>query len=388
MKKPRVVYWAKQPTPYFVGRFNAVARRGTLNFTALFHARREGDRSWDVREDEWEFDGRLVPSRRRYHLGHRIPLDQLVELAPDVVVQEYDRPYLALGFLVASAVAGKTAFRVLPNYDSWSERTWWREASKHFLFRAVDGAKVSGTDASLLASRYGLPGSRCFRVAQSIDVEHFATARSVTLSSRTVSRQNFGLHGFVFIYVGRLWAGKGLDDLLAAYAEVRTAARCSLLIVGDGVDEEKYRELAAGMSDVVFAGFVQPRDLPNIYALGDALVFPTLGDPNGLVVEEAITAGLPIIASSAAGDIAVRVTPERGSVYEVGNRDALAAAMVDHLHRGRSRIDVADALERWGHEAFAETFDAFVRELLALPRRTGVSAVAARASGRALLRLL
>ncbi len=70
--------------------------------------------------------------------------------------------------------------------------------------------------------------------------------------------------------------------------------------------------------------FVQKDRLPEFYALGDAFVFPTRGDPYGLVVDEAMASGLPVIASDAAGEITSRVTPEetgffpsrrRGSAY-------------------------------------------------------------------------
>ena len=110
----------------------------------------------------------------------------------------------------------------------------------------------------------------------------------------------------MFVFVGRLWRGKGLDELLTAYRnlEAEVGDKISLLIIGDGVDERHYRRLFEPLPRVVMPGFVQPAELPGWYALADCLVFPTHGDPNGLVVEEALAAGLPVIVSDAAGDIA------------------------------------------------------------------------------------
>ena len=54
----KVVYWNHSPTPYFVARFNAIARRGKLDFEAWFNDRREPIRSWDVDEREWLFPAR------------------------------------------------------------------------------------------------------------------------------------------------------------------------------------------------------------------------------------------------------------------------------------------------------------------------------------------
>ena len=100
-----------------------------------------------------------------------------------------------------------------------------------------------------------------------------------------------------------------------------------MLIVGDGVDAERFLGQESATAGVRFAGFVQPADLPEWYAVCDVLVFPTHGDPNGLVVEEAMAAGLPVIVSDAAGDIRARVPESVGRVVPVGDAEALAEAM-------------------------------------------------------------
>ena len=66
------------------------------------------------------------------------PLPELAQTRPDVFVLEYDRLNQAIGAVAGRVTARRVAFRVLPNFDAWSQRTWWREAAKHLLFRAVD----------------------------------------------------------------------------------------------------------------------------------------------------------------------------------------------------------------------------------------------------------
>jgi glycosyltransferase involved in cell wall biosynthesis len=83
--------------------------------------------------------------------------------------------------------------------------------------------------------------------------------------------------------------------------------QASLLLVGDGPDEGRYRARAATLPNVVFTGFVQEPELPRWYHLADAFIFPTLGDPYGHVVQEAMAAGLPVVATDQAGDISERV---------------------------------------------------------------------------------
>ena len=362
----RVLYWFTQPTPYVVARFNAAVERPELDFHAVFSHVREPDRSWDVDESGWKFPAS--------YLGRiKVPIQELRRLRPDVLILEYDRWNLALGAVAGFATAQRVAFRVLPNFDAWSQRTWWRELGKNVLFKAVDGAKVSGSDGAELATRYGLPRERTAVVAQSIDVAHYGRGRDLPADERQRRREALGLSGCVFVYVGRVWSGKGLDALFTAYRQVREIrGDISLLIVGDGVDRERYVARESATPGVRFAGFVQPADLPEWYALCDVLVFPTQGDPNGLVVEEAMAAGLPVIVSDAAGDIRERVPDSVGRVFPVSDAGALAGAM-QALAEPSLREPMARRAPDWvawkNDERYAEDLARFARDVTANPRR-------------------
>jgi glycosyltransferase involved in cell wall biosynthesis len=377
----RVLYWFPQPTPYAVARFNAAAQRPELEFHAVFSRVREPDRSWDVDEAAWKFPAR--------YLGRfRVPLRELRRLRPDVFVLEYDRWNLALGAIAGLATAERVAFRVLPNFDAWSTRTWWREIGKNVLFRAIDGAKVPGPDGAALALRYGLPAERATTVTQSVDVVHYGRARGLPAAERQRRRAELGLTGCAFLYVGRVWAGKGLDDLFAAYRQLRaTREDVSLLVVGDGVDYERYAAAERATPGVTFAGFVQPADLPEWYATCDALVFPTHGDPNGLVVEEALAAGLPVIASDAAGDIRARVPLAVGLVVPAGDAGALALAM-EALAEPSIRVPMASRAPDWvgwkDDERYAADLVRLAQDLMARPRRRTACRAACAAIGRLL----
>jgi glycosyltransferase involved in cell wall biosynthesis len=375
----RVLYWFTQPTPYVVARFNAVAQRPELDFHAVFSRVREPDRSWDVDESAWKF--------RAGYLGRiKVPVKELRRLRPDVFVLEYDRWNLALGAIIGFAAAQRVAFRVLPNFDAWSRRTWWREIGKNVLFKAIDGAKVPGPDGAALATRYGLPTRRVTVVTQSIDVAHYGLGLDMPADERERRREALGLSGCAFLYVGRIWAGKGLDELFDAYRQVRAVRDdVSLLVVGDGTDCERYASRETATPGITFAGFVQPADLPGWYAICDVLVFPTHGDPNGLVVEESLAAGRPVIVSDAAGDIKARVPESVGRVFPVGDVSALARAM-EELADPLVRKPMADRAPGWAgwknDERYAADLVRFARALMARPRRRTSCRAACAAIGR------
>jgi glycosyltransferase involved in cell wall biosynthesis len=195
----------------------------------------------------------------------------------------------------------------------------------------------------------------------------------------------------VFVYVGRLWAGKGLDYLFAAYRSVREREpNTSLLLVGDGVDEDRYRALAHDLPGIRFFGFVQPRDLPQYYALGDVVIFPTLGDPHGLVIAEALAAGLPVICTEAAGDIRSRL-PDGQAGYIVPPADTVTLAdrmlrlAADPQLRMRLAAEAPRLVAAQVHERWACDFEAFVGRLLAMAPRRTPAALLAHVMGRCVL---
>ena len=159
--------------------------------------------------------------------------------------------------------------------------------------------------------KYGVSKEKIFITTHSIDVEHYTKGRKKAFLNREEIRKVLGLRGVTFIYVGRLWWGKGVNYLLDAFLDIqkRINSEISLLIVGDGVQEAFLKEKCfnEGARNVIFAGFKQKVDLPRYYAASDVLILPTLGDPYGLVVNEAMACSLPVISTSAAGEIRDRV---------------------------------------------------------------------------------
>jgi hypothetical protein len=106
-----------------VGRFNAIARRQNIALEAWFNERREADRSWNVVEEEWSFPGRYIPRVNLAGKSVHLPVPELREQRPDVLVSLYSNPSFVLGTLAGQGVAKRHAFRVLPTYDTWVRRS-------------------------------------------------------------------------------------------------------------------------------------------------------------------------------------------------------------------------------------------------------------------------
>ena len=373
--KPRVVYWNNIPAPYMVERFNALAERGNVDLEAWFSTRTESDRSWQVAEESWRFPYRYLP-RIPGRPAATIPVP-IMRARPDVLVSLYASPSYILGSALARVRGIRTAYWVEVTFDATITRRRWKEHLKSALLPRADGILTAGRDGAAFAMRYGASPERILTVPHVIDFERYAAGSARARASRDTVRGQLRVHGVTFAYVGRMWSGKGLDQLLDAFAALqRQSTRdVSLLLVGDGTDEARLRRRCAdeGLEDVVFAGFHDGDALLELYAAADVFVFPTLGDTFGMVVLEAMACGLPVISTSAAGEIADRIDEGvNGFVVPPADAEVLRERM--ELLTGddglRRRMGEAARAKVAGQSpaVWAEAFEVAVEKIFSLPR--------------------
>lgn len=355
-----------------VERFNALADRGAFEFEAWFNDRIEPSRSWAVDESTWRFSYRYMPA---FKIGGRrirwaFPL---LKYRPDVLVSLYAEPVFLIGWFIAKVRGCLTGFWVEVTFDRWVKRSRWKESIKRLIFPKLNAVITVGADGANFSMKYGAQDSHIFFAPHVVDVTHFRNGGEAALKRRDECRDQYRLLGVTFIYVGRLWSGKGVSHLLNAFDQIQRnySNDVSLLLVGDGPEEAVLRKQCAeiGIRNVVFAGFKQKLDLPNYYAMSDVFVFPTLGDPYGLVVDEAMACSLPVISTSAAGEIRNRIEEGvNGYIVPPEDSTALSERMLELARDpdlrmrmgGRSYEKIKDHTpERW-----AEDFERIVFSLL------------------------
>jgi glycosyltransferase involved in cell wall biosynthesis len=155
-------------------------------------------------------------------------------------------------------------------------------------------------------------------------------------------RRRLGLEDrFVYVFVGRLTVDKGVTDLLEAYHKVAQATptdRTALLVAGRGPLEPEVRRYAAGRGDCRYVGAVPYERLGAVYETADAVVVPSRTEPWGLVVNEALGLGIPVVTTDRVGAADDLCTDENGSRCRSGDPEQLAAAMLAEYQRGRRRV--------------------------------------------------
>jgi glycosyltransferase involved in cell wall biosynthesis len=365
----RLVILTEIIAPYRIPVFNALAQQEGIELHVIFLAESDPElRQWLVYKDEIRFSHQVLPSRRLKFLGQKILLNRglkrsLREAAPDVIV--------CGGYnYLASWQAKSWATRKRIPFILWVESTDKDRRSRSALVESMKTRFIHGCSAFLVPGKssfeyvrgFGTPIEYIFTAPNAVDLDLFGSRASEVRKDLDTHRQALKLPERFFLFVGRLVQEKGVFDLLDAYgklsAELRT--HIGLVFVGDGAarPELMRRSGAIVPGSIEYTGFAQREQLATYYALADVFVFPTHTDPWGLVVNEAMACGLPVISSDAAGCTADLVEDnENGRVVRAGDVGQLAAVMEelasDSALRCRMGNNSRERIQRYSPEACA-----------------------------------
>ncbi|MGH9063608.1 MAG: glycosyltransferase family 4 protein [Acidimicrobiales bacterium] len=216
----------------------------------------------------------------------------LAEFRPDVV--HVVNPI----FLGAAGVAAAWRQRLplvasyhtdVPRYASYyhlgwaSRQIWWTVRTLHN--RAQVNLATSATSLDVLRA-HGIRAPRLW--GRGVDAELFHPRRRPGFRAQ-ITRDPASV---VALYVGRLGPEKGLHRLLP----LARSAGVHLVLVGEGPEEGRLRALLGGPA-VTFTGPLSGDDLAAAYAAADVFVFPSTTETLGLVILEAMAAGVPVVAA-------------------------------------------------------------------------------------------
>lgn len=184
-------------------------------------------------------------------------------------------------------------------------RVWWKELTKRLMVRALfDWGIAGGKPHVRYLQQLGFPLQRIARFYDVVDNRFYQIEAAQARRSPALARQT-GLPENYFLYVGRFAPEKGLDRLLEAFARyVEAGGVWSLVMVGDGPQRKELEQQSAalGLSNrVQFAGLKNTRETTVYYAFASCFVLPSVREPWGLVVNEAMASGLPVLVSERCG---------------------------------------------------------------------------------------
>ncbi len=246
-------------------------------------------------ESSWAEAGQLRLARKLWQ--------HLSRLDPDTVLVPGYYTLPAIAAALWARAHGRQSILMTESTAADHARVGWKEAAKSLLIRALfDSAVTGGAAHQRYLLQLGFPSDRIASFYDVVDNDGIAAR---TRALRRQSRQDFSLPETYFLYVGRLAQEKNVRALIEAWLTYRrNGSAWPLVLVGDGPEAASLRNLAATSpfgSEIHFAGHKGSRDLPAFYAFAGCFVLPSSREPWGLVVNEAMAAGLPVIVSSRCG---------------------------------------------------------------------------------------
>lgn len=336
--------------------YEELARRMEMDFYFFSDG---GERYWNQSlpvEQAGAFS--RVALRRVHVLGQ--PL--LPGLVARLTTARYDAVIVGMtGRLMVPYAYALASARRLP-FVLWTGTWHHPETGFHRATRRVVERVYRGSDSILV---YGDHVRRALTAVRGVDDAKIYTAGQPVDASRFVEQATPG-RSRELLFVGRLSEDKGIADLLAAFARVE-APDAVLSVVGSGPLEPLVRRAAERDARIRVIGQVPQDELPARLAQARCLVLPSITTATerecwGLVVNEAMHAGLPVVASDAVGAAAGGLVEDgaTGRVVPERRPDALAAALRDVLSddAGADRLGAA-ARERAAALTFGASAAAF-----------------------------
>lgn len=245
----------------------------------------------------------------------------------------------------------------LQHYAPFVPAGWLRSAARRFSrsqCNALDAVIVPSQAIHRRLTDYGVT-TPLHVLPTGIPVRRFAA------SGRDAFRRKLGIAAGrpVALYVGRIAQEKNIDFLLDVLALARESLPdLLLLIAGEGpalADLRQTVETRELAGNVQFLGYLdRQRELPDCYAAADAFVFASRTETQGLVLLEAMAAGLPVVALSAMGTADI-LEARRGALVPEDNPSAFALALVHLLCNANVHRRLANEGRRYAGEWSDET---------------------------------
>lgn len=374
----RIAVVNSHPIQYFAPLYAYLNRDPELEITALycsdFSLRGAVDPGFR-QQVKWDVD--LLSGYRHVFLGERAKQRSITgfwslicpEVWREIRSGRYDavwlHGYAYAAFVLAFLTAKSRGLPVFVRSETHLglQRSGWRQRLRdgilRLAYRHVAGCLAIGSANRDYYRSLGVPESKIFDVPYTVDNDRFMAAAALTADERRQVRARFGLRDDqpVVLYASKFMPRKHPDDVIEAVARLQQqGVRVSLLLVGTGELESALRERVAelGLQDVVFGGFVNQAELPRVYATSDVFVLPSENEPWGLIVNEVMCAGLPVVVADEVGCVPDLVRDGvNGRHMRAGDVDSLTVALRDLLADANAREAMGrksvDIIGRWSY---------------------------------------
>ncbi len=365
----KVLFFLRRIGPYHHARFEAAAK--VIELVAV--ETRSGSREYP-----WEFDPHgtykniKFPSSPDPEVGIRG--DQLKDFVTGILEKERPNVVVTTGWAdpeyhVVALLSRERKIPLVIISDSRYKdepRRFHKEFIKRLILRSYSAALIAGTESREYLKYLGFDPKSMFQPWDVVDNAHFSRA-DVDIA--------FGQRKF--LCVARFIQKKNVEGLIKAFSlYVESGGQRRLQLVGSGELESTLRQTvhASNVADKVdFTDFLQYDPLAKVFRAGFSLILPSFSDQWGLVVNEAMAAGLPVLVSRECGCAADLVQePHNGFIFDPFSTEDIARALrsadVKEPEWQKMSTRSTEIIAKWTVDAFAKGLKDACVHAIAHPR--------------------
>jgi glycosyltransferase involved in cell wall biosynthesis len=260
---------------------------------------------------------------------------------PDVVAIAGYYSFDCYGFLAWARMHKRPVIMMSESKHDDQLRTAWKEGIKRVVLKQCKSALCGGSPHKEYLQTLGMSPNQITLGYDAVDNNYFEKNAKLI---KEYPQQASHLPGLddpspFFLASSRFIRRKNLHGLLEAYQMYRTLCGDQygkfdpwrLIILGDGEERKTLEDIiqAKNLQGVTLPGFMQIGELPSYYGLANAFIHPAFQEQWGLVVNEAMASGLPVIVSRPTGCVRDLVTEgQTGFVFDPKNHSELAKLML------------------------------------------------------------
>ncbi len=282
-----------------------------------------------------------------------------------VLIHGYVSPTNWLAFLSARLKGIPIIFR--GESHLLNHRAWWKRIFKQIflsqLFKRISSFLPIGSLNKAYYQYHGVPNEKMFLTPYAVDNEFFSNRFKTLNGKREQLKTEMGVAVDlpVILFASKMIPRKRAMDLLKAYEKIQERIDAALVLVGDGIERtvlEGYAEVH-NLKNVHFTGFKNQTELPYYFAIADMFVLPSIDEPWGLIINEAMNFGLPIVTTEVVGAAPDLVKNGRnGFVYPVGDIEKLANCLLKLLQSPELMEKMgkcsSEIISKWGYKEDVE----------------------------------
>lgn len=292
----KVLFITNLPSPYRVDFFNEWGKY--CNLTVVFERNKASNR-----DDKWIADKcknfkainlNAMPIGEENSVSFRII---------DILKEEYDHIVVGVYSTVTAMIAitymriRKIPFIISSDGGFIKQDDGFKRKFKIFFVGAANMWLSSGKETTKYLAHYGANPERTFVYPFTSIWEKEIVSNVLTQAEKQATRDTLGIpESKVVLTVGRFIPIKGYDVLLKACAKL-DASTGVYIVGGKPTDEYLQLQNELGLNNIHFVDFMSKEELSNYYKSSDVFVLPTRGDVWGLVINEAMAHGLPIVTT-------------------------------------------------------------------------------------------